>query len=137
MKMISQLTGLGDGCSTCEISPRLWNNPDQIREGFPATRTLQVNEEVAKTAPRNKKGEIMRKGRDDWDRRKGVSRDPIAVRPLHTFTVTHKVIFCDNNRATLLSDKACHERLCRSSHYDHLQSLSLSPSHLDITFNKM
>ena len=41
-KMIRLLTGLGDGCDICTVSPLLWSDVEQVEIGFPPDRNIGI-----------------------------------------------------------------------------------------------
>ena len=63
-KLTHKLIGLGDGCTSCVVLPCLWNNQDQILQGFEVKRTVTLHQEAVKMLPKDSQGKIIRtKGR--------------------------------------------------------------------------
>ena len=75
-----------------EINSRELNTREQIVAGFPNSRTLNLHQTVSQTLKRDKTGNIVCHGREDFSTRMGISKDPIAIRDLWTFSVTHKIL---------------------------------------------
>ena len=88
--MDRHLTGIGDGCDSCLVAPRMWNDLDVIEEGFPKDRTLETLRETFSTLRRNAKGEIVRVV-GDYEQRQGITGEVVTLRETFSFTVTHKV----------------------------------------------
>ena len=84
------MTGRGYGCDNCYFDKVWWTDLETIEEGFPCDRTMEKDRAIWASLRKRADGEVF-KVDGDFETRKGLSHEPVALRDPTSFTVTHKV----------------------------------------------
>ena len=96
------LMGQHYGCLTCMTNPKEFENKTRIENAdWGEARTVAKNREIFDNNPKDQRGHL-RTRTGDWDRRHGVTQEPISRLEIFHFTLLHKNAQCLTNAAKIL-----------------------------------